>query len=217
MLKGDFGDLTKMIEKDIKRMATCYLWGCLTVATPFLLFVGLFYAIFGISVSPIDRTASSTVRCYKNSNSFFTLEKEIVTQSATKVTYKVVIKPSGEATNIPADAGVTYTDNVVGIRREGNEDVFLPIGSYGPFPLTNFTSQTEITYDIEIDSADPNLQNTRIQNFFTVGIPKIDGSEKTCYDQVIITSESFVIGTGVPSSMDECEGYETSSIQCEEN
>jgi hypothetical protein len=223
LLKGDFKQLAIMLEKDIKRMTSLFVGSCLLLASPFLILVGLFVAVFGISVSPIDRTVSGEiVRCYRTSSPYFSVSKVIVSQTATKVTYRATVTPGARAGEIPADTEVTYKDTVVATKTQVNpqtgqpEDVSVPIGGFGPYPLINVTSGTSVTYDIAIDST--LAQNGRIQNFFSVSIPKLsDKDPDSCHEQIIVTTNSFVVGAGVPSEMDACTGYETSNLQCEEN
>jgi hypothetical protein len=223
ILKGDFKELANMIEKDMKRMASTFLVGCLVLALPFLLLVAVFTGVFGLSVSPIDRTVSGAiVRCYRTSNPYYTLTKKIISQTATKVIYEATITPGLRAVEIPTNTEVTFTDTVVATKTQVNpqtgqtEDVSVPIGGYGPFPLINMTSETSVTYEVELNSAQ--LQNTRIQNFFSVSIPKLsDTNLDSCHEQIIVVTKSFTIGAGAPSETDACVGYDMSFLQCEEN
>lgn len=222
LLKGDFKTLSIMMEKDVKKMLSCMVWGCAIAVAPFVIIAFFFYAIFSITVSPIDSTVPSTaVRCYENSNTFFSVDKEM-TRTTTGASYKVTIKPGGDVGKIPTGTEITYSDYVMVIRRITNgagdkEDVAYPLESPATGVIEDINSETVLTYDLELDTTDPDLQHTRIQNFFIISIPKIEGdTDKACYDQVIIASTSFQVGAA-PAAKTPCFQYITPYLECEKD
>lgn len=227
IVKADFGDLRKLMEKETEKAIKAFMIFILIIALPIAVFSGLFFGVFNASVSPVDQTAISTEYCTKGSNDYVSSVNTFVTsnentQGQIIISYTLSVTPR---TCISSDYEITWTAKTYAIQSVGGEDYtillqqksgdvsYAFLGNGDPNYKCNVTREIPVTLD-PVEKAD--IENSTILNIVEVHIPIIEGVINACEEQVIVAKASTSIGGGGPgiTNFDECDGYKTGAMVC---